>query len=552
MIEVHPISANIDSDLGSLADALDLVLVERDSTAPLTPTAQSWRTLDRGDLIRVRLGLADLGYDDYGTFRVDDCSIDASERQVRQHVHARDQAALLIEEQGEETFGYRSYGAQATEATNPSAIHVATDLAARVNLRLIWDASNYGLKQFVVNADESVSAAIARLLEPLQQSRRYRADAWVDGENLVVRRRGNGASAGTIDCSQGMTTVSRARQPQVGDIDVYGATYTYLTVYSSAEKVLSTGTTQDGGEPTASMRIVEQSPNHRVTETSTKPEAPNVSSIWQAVSRTTEDLTYEDVNEGGAWQGRILRKTRIEEQTNLRSEQPTRKITTTTLGYDDQWRLVLRDEQTWQRDPTNGDEPSIFVAHTITSYDQISPTNVRATTQKVGKPDSEGQAKVLSTDRQDAPGTLQSALQVNPALAPEGQWQTNPDGSQPEQVKGQEYTSQYHAQADGLGTFPKVYRNENLLGSRTAFPVFTIGQQIADDLAAESGKWLYSVSLRWPRPFAYRKGQKVTLTDLPGGCPDLDDALIVALRTRFDVEAAEWMHEVQVECWRDA
>jgi hypothetical protein len=92
---------------------------------------------------------------------------------------------------------------------------------------------------------------------------------------------------------------------------------------------------------------------------------------------------------------------------------------------------------------------------------------------------------------------------------------------------------------------PRVYRNENLVGS-------AICQQIADDLAAESGKWLYTLSLFWPRPFSYRKGQKVTLTNLPGGCPDLTDAIIVGVRTHYDEGEAVWAHDVEFECWRDA
>ncbi len=62
----------------------------------------------------------------------------------------------------------------------------------RVGLGLVWDAPDYPLKEFTVRPDESVSSALNRLLGPLQVTRRYRTDAWVDSDNLVVRRRGNG------------------------------------------------------------------------------------------------------------------------------------------------------------------------------------------------------------------------------------------------------------------------------------------------------------------------------------------------------------------------
>jgi hypothetical protein len=238
MIEVHPISATIDSDLGSLADALDLVLVERDTAAPLSPTAQSWRALHQGDLVRVRLGLVDLGYDDYGVFRVDGCSVEVSENQVRQRVHARDKAALLIDEgrpMDTLVFALGAYPEDdPEEETNPSARTLLKSLAGRVGLGLVWDAlpdgsyaTDYTLKSFTISPEDSLSSQIGRILDPLRVSRRYYCDAWIDGENLVVRRRGNGASAGSLDCSQGMVTaIQRTRQPTVGIIEVKGDHYT--------------------------------------------------------------------------------------------------------------------------------------------------------------------------------------------------------------------------------------------------------------------------------------------------------------------------------------
>jgi len=120
-----------------------------------------------------------------------------------------------------------------------------------------------------------------------------------------------------------------------------------------------------------------------------------------------------------------------------------------------------------------------------------------------------------------------------------------PDGSTPDNLKKTEYTTQYQGSANGGGSMPRICRNENLVGG-------TICQQIANDLASESGKWLYTISLFWPRPFSYRKGQKVTLTNLPGECPDLADAIITGIRTHYDEGEGVWSHDVEFECWRDS
>jgi hypothetical protein len=289
------------------------------------------------------------------------------------------------------------------------------------------------------------------------------------------------------------------------------------------------------------VRIEEQSPTHRKTTTWSE-----IDGVQRQVSETVEDLSYEDVTDGDRWLGRVLRKSVLEEATNLEAEYPKRVVSTTRYGYDEQWRLVLRDEEKWQRDQDTGD-PSIFLSHLITSYEQLTPTDVRTCTKKLA---SDGQ--VLSSDYQQAPGTLQSSLHQQQSLA-ESQWQTNEDGTQPDERKGIEYTRQWHASSDGGGTLPRVYRNENLRGVTYLLgETFAIGQQIATDLADESGEWLYTVKLSWPRPFSYRKGQTVTLTNLPGDCPDLTDSIITRLHTTFDVEAAVWRHEVECEAWRES
>jgi len=537
---VKPTTCEIDSRLGNLADSLDLSLVEEDSAAPASPVAQAWRTLDQGDLIRVRLGLNGSGLLDYGLFRVDECALEATESSWRARIHGRDKAALLIEERAQEGYGFGTWpDDEPKEYTYPSARSLAKSVAARVGMGLIWDAPNYTLTSFTLQPEESASQAISRLLEPLRASSRYYADAWVDGENLVVRRRGNGQNVGTIDCSIGQVrSIRRARQPAVGEVKVYGATYVYLTTYEYGSKQSKTGSGDTGeGEPEASVRITEDSPTHRVVETG----IVQGSGDFVTITRETEDLTYQDVTDAeGNWLGRVLLESRVLEERDLHTDKPKRARKKISFGYDDQWRLVLRDERTSEYQ----DDGSLKKTnHAVTRFEQVTPTDVRTVTTefKVASDGTETVKKGFPKWEQ-SPGVLQSSVRQAPD--PEGKWDEKPDGSTPDNLKKTEYTTQYQGSANGGGSMPRVYRNENLVGS-------AICQQVANDLAAESGKWLYTVSLFWPRPFSYRKGQKVTLSDLPGDCPDLADAIITGIRTHYDEGEGVWAHDVEFECWRD-
>jgi len=545
-IIVKPTTCEIDSSLGSLADSLDLSLVEEDSAAPATPVAQAWRILDQGDLIRVRLGLNGSGLVDYGIFRVDECALEPTESSWRARIHGRDKAALLVEERAQETYGFGTWPEdEPKEYTYPSVRSLAKSIAARVGLGLIWDAPNYTFTSFALHPEESASQAISRLLEPLRASRRHYADAWVDGENLVVRRRGNGQNAGAVDCSLGqVSSIRRARQPAVGAIKVLGATYVYVTIYEHGTKQSQAGAGETGdGEPQASVRIVEDSPTHRVVETG----IVQANDEFVIITRETEDLTFEDVMvpvipglSATRWLGRVVLKSEGLEERDLHTDEPTTSRKKTAFGYDDDWRLVLRDERT---EDYQSDGSLKKVGHVVTRFEQITPTDVRTVTTefKVAADGTETVKKGFPKWEQSA-GTLQSSIRQAPD--PDGRWDEKPDGSAPDNVKKTEFSSQYDAIAHGGGSMPRLYRNENLIGS-------AICQTIANDLAAESGKWLYSVNLFWPRPFSYRKGQKVTLANLPGDCPDLVDAIIMGVRTHYDEGEGVWAHDLQFEAWRD-
>jgi hypothetical protein len=537
---IHPTACTIDSRLGNLADSFELSVVERDTDAPVAPVAAAWRTLDQGDLVRIRLGLRDQGLVDYGTFRVDESALEATESSWLTRLHGRDQAALLVEERAQLEYGYGTFPSDdPAEPTHPSARTLAGAIAARVGLDLIWDAPSYSLTSFTLQPEESASQALGRLLEPLRASRRYATDAWVEDGHLVVRRRGNGPNIGTIDCSLGQThNITRARQPRTGHVHVYGATYVQSTEYERDVRQSSAGAGNTGqAEPQASVRTVEQSPTHRVVETG----IVQGNGEFAVISRETEDVAYIEVSaDDGSWLGRVLTRSEVLEEKDLHTASPKRARRITAFGYDEQWRLVLRDERVseYQSDGTIKK-----AGHTLTRFEQVTPTDVRTvTTEFKVAPDGTETVKSGYPKWEQAPGTLQSSVRQRPDA--EGAWGEEPDHSQPVTVRKTEVTAQYEGIADGGGTIERVYRNDSLQGT-------SICHQIAEDLAAESGRWLYVVELFWPRPFVYRKGQKVTLAGLPGGCPDLIDALIAAVRTRYDEEAAVWSHDVSFECWRD-
>jgi len=452
-ITVKPTTCEIDSRLGNLADSLDLSLVEEDSATPASPVAQAWRTLNQGDLIRVRLGLNGSGLLDYGLFRVDECALEANESSWRARIHGRDKAALLVEERAQEGYGFGTWpDDEPKEYTYPSARSLAKSIAARVGLGLIWDAPNYTLTSFTLQPEESASQAISRLLEPLRASSRYYADACVDGENLVVRRRGNGPNAGAIDCSPGqVTSIRRARQPAVGEAKVYGATYVYLTTYEHQTKQSKTGSGDTGeGEPQASVRITEESPTHRVVETG----IVQGSGEFVTITRETEDLTYQDVTDAdGNWLGRVLLESRVLEERDLHTDKPKRSRKKISFGYDDQWRLVLRDERTSEYQ----DDGSLKkTSHVVTRFEQVTPTDVRTVTTefKVASDGSETVKKGFPKWEQ-APGVLQSSVRQAPD--PDGKWDEKPDGSTPDNLKKTEYTTQYQGSANGGGSMPRIY-----------------------------------------------------------------------------------------------
>jgi hypothetical protein len=216
----------------------------------------------------------------------------------------------------------------------------------------------------------------------------------------------------------------------------------------------------------------------------------------------------------------LVKETITVEQDLNDPDRMTTRVQKAQYEYDGMHRTIGRREQV----SVYRDGAWALESETLVRFAQVTPTDVQTTTFEwaVSDDGQEYRLKAGFPRRVTVPGTLQSGLQVQP----------------------QDEAKQYSATADGGGALKRTYSNDQLQSDY-------ICHLIAQDLAAESGKWLYTVSLQWPRPFSYRKGQKVTLTDLPGGCPDLVDAVITRLHTSFDEEVASWVHEVNFEAWRD-
>jgi len=534
----HIIECSIESSLEALADAFDLTLVESDPSDPLTPKAQAWRSLDEGDLVQVRLGLAGLGFDDYGTFRIDGAAVRVSERQIVAELHGRDKAALLVEERGRDPggahFAFGAYPEQdATQATRPYCSSIAHLLAARVGLGLIWDAPNYPLKEFTVRPDESVSSALNRLLGPLQVSRRCRADAWVDGENLVVRRRGNGPLVGALDCRQGLIrSIARERQPTVGEVTVSGGTEVIRTTYVPEDHQDEHGS--DDRE--SQVEIEDDGSGHRVVRTYLQ----RPDGTWVQTQEEVEDQDFEEVWDGDRWIGRVLLESRTTITTNMHLSTRKTERRTTRLSYDGEWRLIRREES---KRVYNSDSHEFELKEkSLVRFEQITPTDVRTTTTEWKVVDGELKVKSGYPQRVEQPGTLQSALHTT--SSPDNAWDQREDGKQPEQWRKVEETRQYQGSAVGtMGGIPREHSDANLMSDGAC-------DQIAEDMASESGKWLYQFELFWPRPLPYRKGDRVTLTNLPADMPDMV-AIITRVRTRFSVAEAAWTHDISLEAWAD-
>lgn len=537
VLSSHIIRCTIESTLAALADSLSLVLVETDSSGAVIPFAQRWLTLTEGDFVRVRLGLKSVGLDDYGVFRVDQTQLGSAATSWQTTIQGRDKASRLIEEKGRTAGGF-SFGSfpdvDQEEFTRPTSQAIGKRLAEEAGLGLIWDASDYLLKTFAIGKDESMSSALSRLLAPLQQSSRYRTDAWVDGDNLVVRRRGNSPVLGTVDCDLGIVTgISRRRQPLVGDILVYGGTETYKSSYIWNDQ--SQETEDRKGEKTSQVDIEDDGKGHRVVKTFLL-EADGLT--WVQVQEEIEDQDFEEVFDGAKWIGRILTETRTTIKTNMNTTEKQEKRTV-TLGYDSAYRLVTRHELTEEYNATTFEFDK--TGQSLTRFEQITPTDLRTTVTEWKVVSGELKVSKGFPKRVEAPGQLQSSLRVTSDA--KSAWDEKEDGTQPTKTKTTETTVQYHGTADGGGTLPRAITNGNIMSS-------TDCQQIADDIAAESGKWLYAIELKWPRPFAYHKGDRVTLTNLPGNMTAAI-VLITSVRTTYDKQAAEWTHDVSFELWAD-
>jgi len=534
----HILECTIESSVEALADAFDLTLVESDPSDPLAPRAQAWRSVGEGDLVQVRIGLADVGMDDYGTFRVDGAAARATESELVTELHGRDRAALLVDERRDprsyRLSAYREL--DATTWTRPTCRAIAGRLAALVGLGLVWDAPDYRLKEFTLRADESIAAALGRLLEPLQVSRRWRSDAWVDGDSLVVRRRGNGPVLGALECSLGLVrSIVRERQPAVAQVRVWGGTETVLAGYEDEES---------GEAGDSQVQIEDDGSGRRVVRTYTR----RADGLWALSQEESEELVFEDVFEpprwldehrfASVWLGRLLVESRTIIRSDLHTDSPKTERRVVRFDHDDAHRLALREETLYEWRAEEWQERE----KTLVRYEQVTPTDVRTTTTEWRVVAGQLRVRRGFPRRVEQPGVLQSALRTD--SPPDYAWDQQEDGSEPERRRRIERTIQYRGTVKGIeGGIPVEASLPHLMSHAAC-------QQIAEDLASESGKWLYQFEVFWPRPLPYRKGDRVALTHLPADMPDMV-AVITRVRTQFSAEQAAWTHDITLEAWSD-
>ncbi len=438
-------------------------------------------------------------------------------------------------------------GAEASDPTptnpyasesHPYASSIAAHLCSLVGLELVWEAPNYSLADFTISPTETASQVISRLLEPLQVSRRYRTDMWVSNGQLIVRQRYYLPAVGSLDCRLGaITGQDREFQRRYGAISVYGGTYvrSWQQVWSDNRRE----TKDSSDQPSAEVETHSEDPGYQMTETSLRQD----DGTWVTKTREETYSEYRDVyGEEGDWIGRVLTRQDVYSYTNLDTENPSGRRKELNLGYDEAWRVVLQEEIHSAQVMDNGIAIWRRQKHTLTRYEQFTPTQTRTVIE-------EYQVLTDGTERlangypkaEVRTGTLQSAVSVAPAA--DKDYQQSEDGRSAEQVHFVPVTDRYAASANGGGTVEREYSNASLMSSG-------ICANIASCLAAESGKWLHTLSLDWPRPFPYRKGDRVLLTHLPDDQPDLD-AIIVGLRTEFNREESRWVHTIRLEAWTD-
>ncbi|MFB3883257.1 MAG: DNRLRE domain-containing protein [Armatimonadota bacterium] len=563
VLEKQIIACEIDANLDDLSDDLTLRYVEYDPERPLTPQAQSWYHVDEGDFVQVRLGLAGLGVEDYGTFQVVRSGTRRTQGMATIEIRGRDESYALIESRGRASYGFGAYASATLGAgawsgpggwdddasdptptnpyeteSHPYAASIAAALCGRVGLGLVWEAPNYRISGFTISATETASQVISRLLEPLQVTRRYRTDMWVRNGQLIVRQRYYLPAVGSLDCRLGaITGQDREFQRRCGAISVYGGTYvrSWQQVWSDNRRE----TKDSSDQPSAEVATHSDDPGYQMTETSLRQD----DGAWVTKTREETYSEYQDVcGEEGNWIGRVLTRQDVYSYTNLDSENPSGRRKELNLGYDEAWRVVLQEEIHSAQVIDNGRAIWRRQKHTLTRYEQFTPTQTRTVVE-------EYQVLTDGTERmangypkaEVRTGVLQSAVSVAPAA--DRDYKQDDDGQGAEQIHFVPVTDRYEASAFGGGSVEREYSNASLMSQG-------ICSNIASCLAAESGKWLHTLSLDWPRPFPYRKGDRVILTHLPDEQPDLD-AIIVGLRTEFNREESRWVHSIRLEAWTD-
>jgi len=557
---VRPISCQIDSRLGTIADQFRITVAEYDDAAPGLATASLVEGVGPGSEIVIRLGIEGQDPQDYGAFLVDAIESEHTERSTLVHLSGRGLGARLVDNRAAAAWGMGSNmglmlggftsqamvgGLNPTAKAYPTLGQLAAQIGAAAGIDIVWGAPSYSLTEFHISPMETCASALSRLLTPLQQSVCHRADAHIRGGACYVQRRGTGPVAGTIDCRLGLVTrQGTSYLPAIGPVTVDGASYVFL----EAEEKRESSVRAEDGAGTVRSDVARSEPDAESNQVSLGATA-DATGQYKEVSQKREDQQFQEIwGDHGDVIGRALIASTVEQTVNPGTADEEMYSKRASYGYTGDWALCLRDESSYLRD-TSGLH---FKGRAITHYDQITPAMVRTTVTALDE-----NAKWKSESVTEAPGVLESVARIQ--QDPTGSW----GGDALAPTKKSQFTlpftsDELSVEIDWEGTCVvavRVTKKEPAVsGSGTAYKGYSeptlIGNEacsaIAQDIADDSQAAVHTVTLRWPRPFPYFVGERLYLTHRPGGLGDIT-LDIVAIATEYDLQAHHWVHTVELE-----
>jgi len=544
-VEVRPTTLNVESSLDEFADIFSMSLVEQDTGAKTTPTAEKWEDINKGDELVVKFGLDGGELLDFGTFIVDQAGVRGSPSGLVQRLRGRDEAGLLVDGRGAQYWGPSSGGNQGTFTwENPKASTIAGALAVLVGLELSWNGPDWQVREFTLAPHETLSEALDRLLQPVQAIRRYAMDAWVRDGVLSVRQRGAGEVRATVDVRTCESwSVDREYVPPIGDVTCNGAKYrvpTGLALDSSRA-----WSTEDGEESDVSEEWLGDEDGMTVTtERKIWTKEGGEDGVRILASIQTAVREYRQVTPGTGTAGKLLVKVTTRTQTNLNktADQRHESVVEQKFGYQatgNEWFRTM--EQTITSRRKAGESDLIPKTKKIVVESQVTPSEIERTTVnfKIAADGGETIPGGSPPEVEQEPGTLQSVLRVEQAPSDEDDWGFDVAGLT-EVFRYQFEDEEYSGTATG-----DVAEEAQIIGlGEVGTDDFC--ETIAGLIVAEHDVWRYDIGLRFANEVRYQKGDKLTLTNIPGFTGSL---AAVITDVTVDLDETRYSFDMRLQGW---